>query len=303
MGMNPKGAFTLMQMVVAIALNWNSAGLLFPVLCRDRRAQTGTTCLDNPKQINPDTITKGAELTVKSAFTLIELLVVIAIIAILAALLLPVLSSGKAKARQTTCLNNLRQINLGVRMYADDHDNALALVSTNTSVNVWTDYKTWMKSYVGLKGSSSPQDALFACPADTFYYTDAYAASYVARSIHLQSNYNYSSYLFNAGNIRRDTTTSLFPGIAGRKLTSISKPAKTVLVDEGPATIPYSWHEPKRLPSGLVAGVNDSKNIVSFVDGHVSYIKIYWDPKTTPTHFQAWHYDPPAGYDYQWSGD
>jgi len=55
-----------------------------------------------------------------SGFTLIELLVVIAIIAILAAILFPVFARAKAKAQQTTCLSNLKQLALGVLMYASD---------------------------------------------------------------------------------------------------------------------------------------------------------------------------------------
>jgi len=55
------------------------------------------------------------------AFTLLELLVVIAIIAILAALLLPVLANAKKKAAQTTCINNQKQLALGMKMYVDDN--------------------------------------------------------------------------------------------------------------------------------------------------------------------------------------
>ena len=61
--------------------------------------------------------------TSKSRFTLIELLVVIAIIAILAALLLPALAKARAKARNTKCINNLKNLGTYAAMYADDYDN------------------------------------------------------------------------------------------------------------------------------------------------------------------------------------
>jgi prepilin-type N-terminal cleavage/methylation domain-containing protein len=233
--------------------------------------------------------------TIKSAlaFTLIELLVVIAIIAILAALLLPAVSAAKSKARRTTCLNNLIQINLGIRMYCDDSND-----SSPTAKFPAVAYKELMKKYVGLNGLSSPQDRIFACPADTFHYHDIrnQGLYFTNAPQHEYAKWDYSSYWFNGLNSSHRSVPRL--GIADLKITSIKEPGRTVLVAETPAFFPYSWHQPK-LGEGPM--FNDAKDTVSFVDGHASYLKIYW--QEIPGGSLACEYDPPAGYDYKWSGD
>jgi prepilin-type N-terminal cleavage/methylation domain-containing protein/prepilin-type processing-associated H-X9-DG protein len=65
------------------------------------------------------------------AFTLIELLVVIAIIAILAAILFPVFAQARAKARQSACLSNMKQLGTGLMRYAQDWDETLPLNDYN----------------------------------------------------------------------------------------------------------------------------------------------------------------------------
>jgi prepilin-type N-terminal cleavage/methylation domain-containing protein/prepilin-type processing-associated H-X9-DG protein len=107
--------------------------------------------------VGADTTHDHARRTSK-AFTLIELLVVIAVISILAAMLVPVLSSSKVKARSIGCLSNMRQLGLGMIMYADEHGGYLPLTTHGgSSTDSWINT---LKPYVG------NTDKLRLCSAD-----------------------------------------------------------------------------------------------------------------------------------------
>src|ERR1041385_3769676 len=109
------------------------------------------------------------------AFTLIELLVVIAIIAILAALLLPALSAAKEKARQTQCLNTLKQLGLGMLMYVNDNNDTFpGIASEHYGFNPsdWIYWRTNSTLYPPLEKSpiamelSGAHSVSFRCPSD-----------------------------------------------------------------------------------------------------------------------------------------
>ncbi|MDB6028906.1 MAG: hypothetical protein JWM68_5129 [Verrucomicrobiales bacterium] len=223
----------------------------------------------------------------RRAFTLIELLVVIAIIGILAALLLPAVSRSSAKARRTLCLSNLKQVNLGLRMYAEDNGDTLP--NTNAVISA---YKGLVKTYVGLEAPSSPNDGLFTCPADRFTVD---TINNVATSGSMQESiaWDYSSYGFNGLN----RMSEFLPGVAGKKLSSIHDSVKTVLLAEHSAFFGFSWHDSMTPPI-----CNDARSVASFADGHANYIRVYWNGIPGKSDSPMF-YDPPTGYDYKWSGE
>ena len=117
----------------------------------------------------------------KNGFTLIELLVVIAVIAILAALLLPGIGKAKARAQQTYCVNNHRQLALAWGLYADDHTDRLALnLDSIDNLGVPTNWvaghmlrATEQRDTASLTDTTrsllapyAPASGLYRCPAD-----------------------------------------------------------------------------------------------------------------------------------------
>lgn len=211
------------------------------------------------------------------AFTLVELLVVMALIGILAGLLLPVLNQAKKKARRTACVSNLKQVNLATRLYADDNGELLpVLPNPNPYPNgVGAYYKQLVKGNLGLTGPAAPGEQVFVCPAD--------------RTVCTQASHAFTSYTFNG----YEVGANAMPRITGQKFSAIENPVKAVLVGEYPGFWGGSWHP---FVNGLYP---DAAAVMSFVDGHVRPVKIYWngDPNSPPS-----KYEPPTSYDYDWDG-
>lgn len=186
-------------------------------------------------------------------FTLIELLVVIAIIAILAAILFPVFAKAREKARQTSCLNNLKQIATAFLSYAQDYDECMPKNAT---------YNALLGSYASW--SAGPVDAyikntqIFNCPS---------AKTRI---------YGYSQYLGQGY------------GGAGASLGDIRYPVATIMVADSydRCMLPSSWRRPAGSPLGSAYGAvtaacgwrtpsaphNDGANF-AYCDGHAKWVK------------------------------
>lgn len=218
-----------------------------------------------------------------SAFTLTDLLVTLAGIAVLAALVGIPMTRAKRQARLLLCTANLQQVSRAVLMFAADHAQTLPGQQPGGGGELQWQYKEQVKGYAGLKGASSTNDVVFACPDDRGY-TDPVP-------FHRSARFDYGSYNFNG---------VLIPGapnIAAAALDSITEPKRTLMTMEWTAHGPLSWHR-SRTGRRNAPFYRDAESVVGFVDGHVRLIPIYHDGFTA-----AYLRDPIPGYDYRYSGN
>jgi competence protein ComGC len=215
-------------------------------------------------------------------FALPDLLLVLAALALVAAVTVPMLKKQRHESHRATCTWNLKEVTRAVLKYGEEHSDTLPK-ETSRRGGIWWWYKEDVKQHVGLTGKSSPADKVFACPDDRGYDEPG--------PFWRNEKFDFGSYNFNG------VTVPGVPHIAGRTISSIVDPHRTLLMMEWTAHGPLSWHN-SRTGKKNAPFYDDAESVVGFVDGHVDFIKIQYDGINP-----AYTRDPGPGYRYKYSGD
>lgn len=187
------------------------------------------------------------------AFSLIELMVVIAIIAILASMMLPVLSKAMEKAKRTSCLNNLKQMGLGGHMAANDSNDRLPTSGGNSTNMIWNG--TNLVHYGRMIKSGTLNARMFYCPsADTFRP----GGTNCLDSISVTGVVAFSSYYFRG---TRQGGPSRTEKAAGRVLIS-----------------DYETREPYQVGEWYARSHQTGKNVLRG-DGSAGFVVNQWDSR------------------------
>jgi len=193
----------------------------------------------------------------RRGFTLIELLVVIAIIAILAAILFPVFARAREKARQTSCLSNLKQIGTAMMMYVQDYDERYGQSLSGTTAGTVTVYHVimpYMKNAQILQ-CPSKKDEISAAGVNAFISAVGAPA--------LAPGFYGTSYMFNPCVWEDGNLTGLVSPISD---SEIPRPAETIVIGDGNLAATASFNSP------IVARHNEVANC-AFADGHAKVVK------------------------------
>jgi len=182
----------------------------------------------------------------RKAFTLIELLVVIAIIAILAAVLFPVFAKAREKARQTSCINNCKQLGLAFMQYVQDNDEKLP-----SSNNYGSDWAIHIYPYVKSSG-------VYACPDDSLSRTQAETNQGENPANCVPVSYCWNSYVALTGLWTGGPVSPWSQNTPGAKFSLLKAPSTTVMLYEGDSSvtpggqpgIANNWFEPNQ-PQGI----------------------------------------------------